>query len=90
MSWFGGVKSKGGNDGGGEQGADDGGKLWEGRESCGHGGVMDLKVVWIRGGCGHVEVMGPCDWLFLKVIRVFGDNGGGEVPQVNIVEMRFE
>ena len=29
-------------------------KLWG-------GGVMDLKVVWIRGGCSHIEVLGSCD-----------------------------
>ena len=38
--------------------------------SYGDGGAM--KVVWIRGVCN-------CDILFLKLRRVFGDSGGGEV-----------
>ena len=42
MSSFGRVKSKGGNDRGGDKGGDDGG-------SCGDGGVVDVKVVWMGG-----------------------------------------
>ena len=46
-----------------------------GGESCGDGGAM--KVVWIRGVCNCVELVGPCNRLFLKVHGEFGDNRGG-------------
>ena len=49
--------------------------LWI-RGSCGDGGAM--KVVWIRGVHNCVELLAPCDRLFLKLRRVFGDTGGGE------------
>ena len=38
-----------------------------------------MKVVWIREACNCVELLAPCDRLFLKLCRVFGDTGGGEV-----------
>ena len=44
-------------------------------KSCGDGGAM--KVVWIRGICNCVELLAPCDKLFLKLHTVFGDTGGG-------------
>ena len=44
-------------------------------KSCGDGGAM--KVVWIRGVHNCVELLAPCNRLFLKLHRVFGDNGGG-------------
>ena len=43
--------------------------------SCGDWGAM--KVVWIRGLCSCVELLAPCDRVFLKLHRVFGDTGGG-------------
>ena len=49
-----------------------------------------MKVAWIRGGHNCVELLGLCNRLFLKVIRVFGDNGWGEVLQVNMVDVGFE
>ena len=36
-----------------------------------------MKVVWIRGVCNCVELFAPCDRLFLKLRRVFGDTGRG-------------
>ena len=42
--------------------------------SCGDRGA--IEVVWIRRGHNCVEALSPCDQLFLKVIRVFGDSGG--------------
>ena len=43
--------------------------LGMGGGSCGGGGAM--KVVWIRGVCNCVELLAPCDRLFLKLSRVF-------------------
>ena len=43
--------------------------------SCGYVGAM--KVVWIIGVYNCVELFAPCDRLFLKLHRVFGDTGGG-------------
>ena len=68
----GGVRSKGGNDGIGDEGED---SSLDGWESCGDGGAV--KVVWIRGVCNCVELLAPWDRLFLKLCRVFGDTGGG-------------
>ena len=54
--------------------------MWEWREvvgmaeSYGDGGAME--VVWLRGGLNCVEVLGPCNQLFLKVHRVFGEGRG--------------
>ena len=36
-----------------------------------------MKVDWIRGVCNCVELLAPCDRLFLKLSRVFGDTGEG-------------
>ena len=44
-------------------------------ESCGNGGAM--KVIWITGVLNCVELLAPWDRLFLKLCRVFGDNGRG-------------
>ena len=70
--WVGGVRSKGGNDGIGDEGGD---SSLDGWESCGDGGAV--KVVWIRRVCNCVELLGPWDRLFQKLHRVFGDTGGG-------------
>ena len=43
--------------------------------SCGDGGAMNVD--WIRGVCNCVELLAPCDRLFLKLGRVFGDTGEG-------------
>ena len=53
-----------------------GGKVVGWGEHFGDGGAVE--VVWIRGGCNCVEVLGPCYQLFLKVYGVFGDNGEEE------------
>ena len=36
-----------------------------------------MKVVWIRGVHNCVKLLAPCDRLFLKLHRVFGDTVGG-------------
>ena len=45
-----------------------------------------LEVVWLKGGLNCVEVLGPCNQLFLKVHRVFGEGRGitGEHDQVGV------
>ena len=58
--------------------------------SCGDGrklwGWGAMEVVWLRGGLNCVEVLGPCNQLFLKVHRVFGEGRGitGEHDQVGV------
>ena len=39
--------------------------------------MSDSDVVWIRGVCNCVELLAPCDRLFLKLHRVFGDTREG-------------
>ena len=69
--WVGGVKSKGGNDGIGDNGGD---SSWDWGKGCQDGGA--IKLVWITGVLNCVELLAPWDRLFLKLHRVFGDNGG--------------
>ena len=38
-----------------------------------------MKLVWITGISNCVELLAPCDRLFLKLHRVFGDTARGEV-----------
>ena len=48
--------------------------LWIGEELW-DGGVV--KLVWIKGVCNCVELLAPCDRLFQKLHRLFGDTEGG-------------
>ena len=36
-----------------------------------------MKVIWITGVLNCVALLAPWDRLFLKLHRVFGDNGDG-------------